>query len=338
MLANFYAALPFTFLVPLESKFVLRSFAVDGYEVTFDIPRKSEIPTQVQVDQIKVDGKPAIAANVAVIRFRKDSFDRRNEGPDDPPPALLQAALDEYLARLRYATGGYQIVNIDLQKTRWRLRFTHDDGSELASEDGYYKEVGVLVLEASYVVCDPTTWENMFALPSGFRPPSWHPLLLDAKNALPHIGSSIVLTATAMEVFINSLLDKLVEESSMSTILWKWINDRGNWQREPSVVEQYDVLLKELTGHTLKENNELWEAFTHIRAARNSFAHEGCAVVAKKPVNVLEAANLISKAEAIFLWIRQWIPEEKRWPVFQYSSQVEIVKEMLGSKPGQDDI
>ena len=61
--------------------------------------------------------------------------------------------------------------------------------------------------------------------------------------------------------------------------LWRWINQRGDWRREPTVEEQYDTLLKVLTGHTLKEDQDLWELFKHLKTARNSFVHEGMAKV-----------------------------------------------------------
>ena len=89
---------------------------------------------------------------------------------------------------------------------------------------------------------------------------------------------------------------------------------KENFQ-QPSVEEQFDVLLKEFTGHTLKEDEALWDAFKNLKSARNSFVHEGVAMVGMTPLSKDDAAALVGRVDCIIAKIREWIPEEVRWPV-----------------------
>jgi hypothetical protein len=43
----------------------------------------------------------------------------------------------------------------------------------------------------------------------------------------------------------------------------------------------------------------LWEAFKNLRAARNSFVHEGVARIGQEPVTKVVAAQLIGRARDI---------------------------------------
>jgi hypothetical protein len=91
------------------------------------------------------------------------------------------------------------------------------------------------------------------------------PLLLDAVGLLPDIGPALVLAATSLETLITDALDELsAGASAVPQSLWMWINDRGDYRKEPSVLEQYDALSKVFTGRSLRDEIELWEApFVH---------------------------------------------------------------------------
>ena len=93
-------------------------------------------------------------------------------------------------------------------------------------------------------------WQDIHELPPDYEPPAWEELLLDAEAEFPRIGPAIVLAATALEVLISQVLDRLAAQSSLPAPLWQWINRRGE---EPAVDQQYDALLKFFTGHSLKE-------------------------------------------------------------------------------------
>jgi serine/threonine protein kinase len=85
----------------------------------------------------------------------------------------------------------------------------------------------------------------------------------DAQGMMPNVGAAITLAATWLEVFIGRPLDTLVND----------------------VVVQPDLML--------------WEAFKNLRAARNSFVHEGVARIGQEPVTKVVAAQLIGRARDI---------------------------------------
>jgi hypothetical protein len=80
--------------------------------------------------------------------------------------------------------------------------------------------------------------------------------------------------------------------------------------------------LKLLSGHSLKERTELWEAFQNLRTARNSFVHEGTAVVGGKAVDADQALKLLARANEVVSCVRDWLPPELRWVQFELTSTV----------------
>jgi hypothetical protein len=79
-------------------------------------------------------------------------------------------------------------------------------------------------------------------------------------------------------------------------------------------------------GRSLKEDNGLWEAFKNLKKARNSFVHEGQAMLGKQALLATEAAGLIDRADQMLAKIRDWLPEHLRWPVYAHSAQVVVGK------------
>ncbi len=163
-------------------------------------------------------------------------------------------------------------------------------------------------------------------------------LRLDARSALPNVGSAVVLAATSLEVFISVLLDALAVRQELAPDLWKWIADRdGKLLQQPSVEEQFDVLLKHLCGHSLKEEGTLWEAFKNLRSARNTFVHEGVARVGKTAVTKEEALTLVNRVDDIVRRIREWIPDDLRWPVPEVKAKLSCTQVLIepSNKPLQ---
>lgn len=76
----------------------------------------------------------------------------------------------------------------------------------------------------------------------------------------------------------------------------------------PGTLEQFDGLIAALGGTSLKSEARLWENFVHLRKARNSFAHEGQAVVDRIVVTAQHAANLVTGAEEIVRWVESQLP------------------------------
>ena len=135
---------------------------------------------------------------------------------------------------------------------------------------------GTFHFHFSYAAVTKEIWDEVFELPFDYEPPSWVPLLLDAQDLLPRIGPAIVIAFTALEVAVSKLLDDLADSSPIPEDIWRWINSRS-LDQQPSLVDQFGDLLRILTGHSLKDDNALWESFLNLRRARNTFVHDGVA-------------------------------------------------------------
>jgi hypothetical protein len=284
---------------------------------------------------VTINGKPAIRADVITITFKKDTFNRVSSSLIDPPEQLIRELLDSFVERLRFVAEAPQVKSVNFPNAAWRLQYLNDDSTELEPEADLVRGRGNIKFTFNFLGCTPEVWDSVFLLPSDFEAPSWHTLLLDSQAALPHIGTAVVLGATALEIFIAQLLDKLAKESTLSATLWTWVTHRGNWLKDPSVEEQFDNLLSELSGHSLKEKPLLWEAFKNLKAARNSFVHEGVASIGGAAVSLKAATTLLGNASEITKTIREWIPENYRWPIFSHTLQVGFTKRILKDAPSQ---
>lgn len=198
----------------------------------------------------------------------------------------------------------------ELSKLSYRLRYLNDDGTELPEEPALRRGAGKIGFTWSLVGLTQTVWENAHSLPPEFIVPVWETLRLDAVAALPNVGTAVVLAATALEVFIAQVLNQLAAKSTLSGDLWNWLSDRGNFLKDPGVDEQFDILLHVLAGHSLKEDQDLWNAFLNLKKARNSFVHAGIAEIRGKTVDSAEAAVLVNGAGRIIQKIRRWLPAE----------------------------
>jgi hypothetical protein len=331
MLAKLHVLLPFELTVPDGAEFRLYGFESEGCGVRFEVPTRSAEKAPA-TEQVTLDAKPAFQADVLTITFQKDSFNRNNTS-DDPPELFIKSILDYFIGRLRYAAQAPQVKSPDFPRCRWVLEYLNDDGSELAADPDkkmFRRKFGV-THSVSFVACKSDLWDYIFSLPADFEPPAWRTLLLDSRAALPHVGTAVVLAATALEVFIAKLLDALVKDTAVPKDLWDWINDRDNdHNKQPSVVEQFDTLLMVMTGHSLKDEDALWQAFQKLRNARNKFVHEGIPKIGKTlALTEMETLLLIGQAEAIVAKIREWIPEKNRWPIYTSKTEIQITMPLL---------
>jgi hypothetical protein len=331
MLARLYLLMPYTVTVREGEEFPVYE-AVDGdYKVLFLPPMRDPAMLKGRRPKsITLDGKPAIEANVMRIDFQKNDFDRASGHSVDPPEQVIQRAVGEFHARLRFTTRAAHAEPVQFPWNQWRLEYTNDDGSPLETREGYVKGRGTQGFRWSFIGLSQEIWDYMFGLPPEFEVPVWDGLRLDAQAALPKVGTALVLAATSLEVFISVLLDDLASHKGMSTPLWDWIKNReGDIRQQPSVEDQFDVLLKEFCGHSLKEEVPLWEAFKNIKTARNTFVHEGTAKIGGSIVTVDKATALIPRVNEIISKVREWIPEKLRWPAPQINVQVEATHALI---------
>ncbi|WP_447940082.1 hypothetical protein [Pseudoxanthomonas mexicana] len=329
MFAKFAIKLPFSFLVPEGAGYPSRGYRDEKYLVHFKPPARTESADDVWTATL--DDQPAFLANVLVIEFHAAEFDR-TLASEDPPKAVINRAIAELLTRLRYATKSQYMVDVDMTGGNWRLDYLEDDGSELAEEANLVRGRVGWGTGLSWTLCTPDIWESALALDSDDLPP-WRSLLTDANAALPHVGTAVVLAATSLEVMISDVLARLQPTSQIQLDVWEWISDRSNRQFNPTVEEQWSGLLAIMCGHSLKERSDLWQRYANLRTARNSFVHRGVASVAGTAVTRDEAKRFIECAEAIGDQVRDWLPEDKRWPRVQLREIRASFSRPLGAAP-----
>jgi hypothetical protein len=325
--------LPFRVTIPENEQFATWQYEDEGCLVrVFPPVGRTELreARSADADEVRLDGVPAVQADTLRIDFQKDAFDRGKTSPCDPPEAVIGRAINYLLIRLRYVTRAAQIRPLDHPWGRWRLDYLRDDETELEVDEGLVRGRGALAASFSWVVLNKQIWDDVHSVPPDFDPPPWEELLIDAQADLPRIGPAVVLAATALEVFISHTLDNLARTSTVPAPLWAWINKRGrgNYLREPTVEEQYDTLLKFFTGHSLKDELQLWSSFQNLKTARNTFVHGGVASLGGTAVPLDTARKLVASAGGIIATVRNWIPAELQWPVFKHSVRIQAFKKL----------
>jgi hypothetical protein len=332
MLAQVTIELPFFIVVSTTAEFPISEYQEGDYRVRVLPPNYTEETSATAPDMVTIDAQPAVMANQFRVDFYKESFDRAKGGPVDPPIELIAKTLESFLTRFRYVTRAHNVRLPDFPRCNWHVEYRNDDGTKLNAEPGLVTKRGALpVLHVTVTSLTPEIWQSVNGL-TAYEPPPWDALLLDAQAELPAVGTAIVLAATALEVFIAVILDQLALEHSLPSEVWSWINKREDYRQQPSVQEQYDVLLKVFTGHSLKDDALLWDSFKELKQVRNRFVHEGLATANKKgktPISAQRARELVSAAQQIVSKVREWLPEILRWPVFNHTATLEITSKPI---------
>lgn len=119
-------------------------------------------------------------------------------------------------------------------------------------------------------------------------------------NARDHARSdrhevAVFELGTALEVTINNFLSRVKTDEDIRRLYFE---------------DKYDSALEEITGHSLKEDNNLWQALKKIWNIRCNIAHRGQCVWTNKKGAVIEVidaeenvAPLIEKTEKIIGWL-----------------------------------
>jgi len=329
MIARLFVLLPFKLTVPEGQQFPVYEYEDSGYKARFFPPGRSDYaPNLGDQEKITINNISAFQADALRIEFHKESFDRSAGTLYDPPEPVIDRAINFFLTRLRHVARAGQVRPLKFPLVTWRITYLNDDESELKEEAGFVRGRGTLQWSFSFVALTNKVWDDVFNLPPDYVPPPWEGLLLDATVEMPSIGPALVLAATALEVFISHVLDRLAPTKVIPPELWEWINQRGNRLKEPTLEEQYDTLIKLFTDHSLKEEQVLWEGFKNLKDARNSFVHEGIAKIGETPVTAETAQKLIGSVSKIISKIKEWLPKELHWPEFKYEISVEVEKRL----------
>jgi len=351
MIARFQILLPQPLLVPAGVEYPPIELEHRGYAIRVGTPYKAELdPAQLHqestvpvgalslalspaVDQpvsptTTLDGGPAVLADALPIEVIADEFDR-TKGTDDPPDEVAFEVANSVLTRLRTLGRSFEIVPVTPESTVWLKTFLNDDGTELEVDPTKYRRRGGGSFIAKLHAVPENMWRAVDTLSFDHQPKPWEDLLLDAAEILPRIGPSIVLMSAAIETRIDTALDILAETAGWNEEFWKWFRKRNkDFWKEPSVNEQLSVVLRGLTGRSLKDEPRLWEGHVKIRKARNAFAHEGVAAIGDEPVDLEKARELRRLAEEIVDWIESLLPEAERrlpleeWTTIQYTRQM----------------
>lgn len=322
MIARLHVLLPFSVQVPEGELFTVYEYVEDGYGVRVYPPVKSEVPARAgTVDQLQINGRPAESYNVFKVDFSREEFDRSTGSEADPPFELMAKTVNSFLGRLRYVTRASKVRPVSFPHVPWRLRYLNDDHTELEKEEGLIRGRGAVEFSLEFIGITREVWDDIHHLESNFQGPTWNDLLLDAHDTLPQIGPTLVLAATALEVFIAETLDSLAKQSSIPEALWSWLNTR-DYLKAPNTEEQFDELLNMLCGYSLKQDQELWEPFMNLKSARNTFVHEGVARIGRAPATEEDTRRLLASAVQIIQSVGKRLPEDLKWKEYKHELKV----------------
>jgi len=284
-------------------------------------------------NQIFMNGTSVVLVDLLQILFqRSGDFKRERDvfisASDDAPtfPLAIEIA-NEFLSRFRMLTGDFRIRNLIATRTLAVLEYLGDDGQPVAEDPSKLKGAANHYAKTPLNPLPPHVWEAIRTTTATTDRRAWDGLLLDAVGLLPEVGPALVLAATSLETLIADALDSLsATTSAVPPSLWMWINDRGDYRKEPSVLDQYDVLWKVFTGRSLRDEAELWEALRNIKDARNSFVHEGRALIGKREASLDDARGLLAKADRIVQWVEAFLPETARRPRLTQTINIAVRK------------
>jgi len=324
--------------------FESRPYELGGYTAVDRPPQRTQaVATQAESRVLLIDGAPAFEADVIVIDFYKEGeFSRQalseEMSTSDPPTETLEAATNSQIHRLRHVTRGAMLRPLRLRGQSYSVQYLNDDDTELLPEEGKVRIRVGRQFSFQFALCTADIWTDAQSLPQDFEAPVWSELLLDAERALPHVGSAIVLGAVALERFITETLGDLAAAAVKPPELWTWLMSQKDTDKLPSVATMFGELLPLFTGHSLKEDGELWEAMTNLKNARNNFVHRGIPQIGKGTPALTsdQALKLLQQANRIVAKVRGWLPDPAPWPPFTYKHEMELRVMLVGPPPGSE--
>jgi hypothetical protein len=361
MIARVRILLPYSVFVPVDEELKPIKIHQDGIEITlypllqsgFDAGHltsgkfslneiaeniKPLYPPVASQDTL-LNGKEMLRCNLLQIDLKKDVFNRTIGQTDNVPLEMAFEIANSFLLRLRTVTQAAYVKPLDADPAPWLLEFLSDDEKPLEPEPGKFRKKNGAFFKVRASALTEGIWEKINSLPLGFKPAAYDRLLLDAEAMLSDLGPAIVLAFSALETLIPATLRALVQQTNANSELWEWIQSRNDdYNKEPSVSEEFDVLLKALSGVSLKDNQHLWQAFQNLRSARNNFVHNGVLGIGKEGKIALSKSDvweLIGKAKEIVSFVENLLPEDLRRPIgmgkFEWSHTHSIVKPVLSS-------
>lgn len=355
MIARVRLALPFVITIPFDEELPTIEYEEGGYRIKVFPPyqanagqseiqllnpqsmretleKLSPVTQPAIVPTVTINGRPVYQANALQIVIQKDTFDRRtvlDRNDYDPAPQFIFKVANSFLAKLRSVGQGIDVKVLDEHNTTWRLEYLNDAEEELPHDPNLFRATFGYSFQWRYTLLNKDIMAKVASLPKNYEMQTWETLILDAEALLPDVRASVVLAFSALETLIAVAMDYFVTTSPIPPELWKWINKRDFWLKEPSVEEQYTILLKILTNKSLKDDATLWQAFVDLRKARNSIAHTGKPILNRRAINSVHAGQLVGGAKKIINWIEQLLPENMRRPIYTTNGQINIMKQVI---------
>jgi hypothetical protein len=297
-------------------------------EPAFDLNLFNPVDPQPADANVTVGGVPAVRCDAIAVRIIASHFERAQEAAYEVVQSLLAVvcdAVNDLLQRLRVLARVTHMKPLTPDGLLFRVVLLDDSGAPVEAEEGKWRQMnssGSVQIRQTAVT--PAIWQELVDL-GEYETPPWDELLLDAMDLDVELGPSLVLAATAVETRIANALDVLASER-VDGDLWTWINDRDDdFTKTPTVSEQLDHLLKTMGGRSLKDDSRLWQAGVQLRQARNTFVHDGRAMLGRRtktPVTQERARELVTQAGEIIDFIEALLPEDKRRPRLQ--NEVEV--------------
>lgn len=345
MLARFHVLLPFAFHIPFDAGLEPVSFDFESYQVKMYPPMQANVDSSVAdvasekpfldavanldaarlatpTKSVMVNEKETVTANLLQIDFiAARDFERpRRATQIDPPVDLFFKLANKLIQKLRSFASLPNVRPLTSSNSLgWRIQYLTDEGKELEKDPDKSRSVQSGVTRWRTNVITREVWKNAAHDFLDFEPYVWDSLLLDAYAQAEDINAAIVLANASLESVIDFTLEVLARESNFSQQSFEWlINRNGDYIRQPSVKEKFDKLLFLISGHSLKEDNELWEGLNDLRCARNSMVHQGKAVLKKgkkaieKEVDWIIAKELLTKTGEIINWLESLLPANIR--------------------------
>ncbi|QQR50103.1 hypothetical protein IPF86_03425 [Candidatus Nomurabacteria bacterium] len=305
---------------PLQAEAELPDLSLPRQVLPGKTPPYFSPKTHPVVSNTKINDEETIKANLIFIDFKKESFRRfrKEPNPTDPSKEQVEEILLLYISSIRTILQGGQIKFKPIDSIPWMIEYLNDDYSELPIDEALIRGAFNFKSEFNISPIDGPLWEQIKLLVmTKEKPHIWETLYLNALSVLPDSGAAITLTFASLENLINHALESLVVKSSITPEVWDWIkipsNEKRNWFKEPSVIEQYTSILHMVSGKNIQEDKELSELLLEIKNVRNNFIHEGLLLNSKKKeLSDTEVENLVRSASKIIEWVESYLPEEKR--------------------------
>lgn len=277
-------------------------------------------------DALTYDGHPTFPANLVIIDFLGSDFDR-SPGVEDPPKGAALDVVKDALARLRFVLQA-PYIRLLAGELLCRCDYLDDSGGDLPGDPALRRSRVWTSYKVNLAALPATHWLAAAALPDEI--PVWESLLLDARAVSGSAEASVILASTALESFIDHTLETAAAmDGKISPSLYAWIANRDQFPQQPSFADQYDVLLREVVGASLKTGEpNLWASFQDIKNARNSAVHEGRAQIGNQAVGEEKAVELVGRAEQIIRWVEALLPPDRRRVEFPVPGAMKVSKDI----------